>query len=46
MIWIPNQLVGAEVGGNITLECLSEAYPTSVNFWTKENGDIIANGEY
>ena len=45
MIWIQNQLVGVELGQQIILECLSEAYPKSINYWTKENGVIIANGE-
>lgn len=44
MIWIPNQLVGAMVGEQITLECHSEAYPKSINYWTRENGNIISQG--
>jgi len=44
MIWIQNQLVGAHEGQQMTLECLSEAYPKSINYWTREKGDIIAQG--
>uniref|UniRef100_A0A8D8Y4J3 Opioid-binding protein/cell adhesion molecule homolog n=1 Tax=Cacopsylla melanoneura TaxID=428564 RepID=A0A8D8Y4J3_9HEMI len=44
MIWIQNQLVGAMEGEQMTLECHSEAYPKSINYWTKENGEIIAQG--
>ncbi|XP_037958472.1 neurotrimin [Teleopsis dalmanni] len=44
MIWIQNQLVGAAIGQNITLECQSEAYPKSINYWTK-NDTIIVPGE-
>ncbi|KAI5749660.1 hypothetical protein M8J76_009063 [Diaphorina citri] len=44
MIWIQNQLVGAMEGDQMTLECHSEAYPKSINYWTKENGEIIAQG--
>ncbi|XP_021923940.1 opioid-binding protein/cell adhesion molecule homolog isoform X3 [Zootermopsis nevadensis] len=44
MIWIQNQLVGAYEGQRITLECHSEAYPKSINYWTKEKGEIIAQG--
>ncbi|XP_055387123.1 neurotrimin-like [Condylostylus longicornis] len=44
MIWIQNQLVGAAVGQTITLECQSEAYPKSINYWMK-NDTIIVPGE-
>lgn len=45
MIWIQNQLVGAHEGQQMTLECHSEAYPKSINYWTREKGDIIAQGD-
>ncbi|KAK9881851.1 hypothetical protein WA026_018042 [Henosepilachna vigintioctopunctata] len=41
MIWIQNQLVGAMEGQQITLECYSEAYPKSINYWTKEGNMIV-----
>lgn len=44
MIWIQNQLVGAMEGQQITLECHSEAYPKSINYWTKDDGNIISQG--
>lgn len=44
MIWIQNQLVGAALSQNITLECQSEAYPKSINYWMK-NDTIIVPGE-
>ncbi|KAL1115648.1 hypothetical protein AAG570_005938 [Ranatra chinensis] len=44
MIWIQNQLVGAMEGEEMTLECNSEAYPKSINYWTREKGDIIVHG--
>lgn len=44
MISIQNQLVGALEGTKVTLECLSEAYPRSINYWTKENGEIVPQG--
>ena len=40
-----NQLVGAYEGQQIKLECHSEAYPKSINYWTKEKGDIVPQGE-
>ncbi|GLH14851.1 Lachesin, partial [Gryllus bimaculatus] len=45
MIWIQNQLVGAYEGQRMTLECNSEAYPRSINYWTREKGEIIAQGK-
>ncbi|XP_048513938.1 neurotrimin-like isoform X2 [Athalia rosae] len=45
MISVPNQLVGARQGQQMTLECTSEAYPKSINYWTKEKGEIITKGE-
>ncbi|XP_050522460.1 neurotrimin-like [Daktulosphaira vitifoliae] len=45
MIWIKNQLIGAVIGQSLMLECLSEAHPKSINYWTREAGEIIAHGE-
>ncbi|KAK2585131.1 hypothetical protein KPH14_008638 [Odynerus spinipes] len=45
MISIQNQLVGAQEGQQITLDCYSVAFPKSINYWTRENNDIIPNGE-
>jgi hypothetical protein len=45
MIWIQNQLVGAQEGQQMTLECHSEAYPKSINYWTRGQGEIIAQGK-
>lgn len=36
MIWVPNQLIGATVGDEIALECDTEAFPLSLNYWTRE----------
>ncbi|XP_015113254.1 opioid-binding protein/cell adhesion molecule homolog [Diachasma alloeum] len=44
-IMIQNQLVGAEEGSQTTLECRFEAFPKSINYWMRENNDIISNGE-
>ncbi|XP_063912146.1 lachesin-like [Zophobas morio] len=40
-VWIRYQLVGAYDDQQITLECHSEAYPKSINYWTRDKGDII-----
>ncbi|KAH8376669.1 hypothetical protein KR093_000736, partial [Drosophila rubida] len=41
MLSIPNQLEGAYVGQDVMLECHTEAYPASINYWTTERGDMI-----
>uniref|UniRef100_A0A6P7FC37 Neuronal cell adhesion molecule-like n=1 Tax=Diabrotica virgifera virgifera TaxID=50390 RepID=A0A6P7FC37_DIAVI len=45
MLSIPNQLEGAYVGQDVTLECRTEAFPTSINYWTTERGDMIISGD-
>lgn len=41
-IWTQYQLVGACDGQRITLQCNSEAFPTSINYWTGIEGQIIS----
>jgi hypothetical protein len=45
MVWIQNQLVGSAIGQRIVLECQSEAYPKSINYWMK-NETIITLGNF
>lgn len=44
MVMIQNQLVGSAIGQKITLECQSEAYPKSINYWMK-NESILTQGK-
>lgn len=44
MLSIPNQLEGAYLGQDVMLECHTEAYPASINYWTTERGDMIISG--
>lgn len=44
MLSIPNQLEGAYAGQDVLLECHTEAYPASINYWTTERGDMIISG--
>lgn len=44
MLSIPNQLEAAYIGQDVTLECHTEAYPISINYWTTEHGDMIVSG--
>ncbi|XP_055682656.1 protein CEPU-1-like [Lutzomyia longipalpis] len=41
MLWIPHQLIGVPSGANVTLECFTEAHPTSLNYWTLGEGQMI-----
>lgn len=45
MISVQNQLVGASIGQTVMLDCHSEAYPKSINYWMFKNA-IIAKGEF
>ncbi len=45
MIWVPNQLIGASIGEEVTLECSTEAFPLSLNYWTKEDTFMIVNSD-
>lgn len=39
MVQVPNQLVGAPIGTNVTLVCHVEASPKAINYWTRESGN-------
>ncbi|XP_018018946.1 hemicentin-1 isoform X2 [Hyalella azteca] len=45
LVRIPNQLVGAPRGTDVTLECEVEASPKSINYWTKldQHGPVIVD---
>ncbi|XP_048505195.1 lachesin isoform X2 [Athalia rosae] len=45
MLSIPNQLEAAYMGQDVTLECHTESFPASINYWTTERGDMIVSGE-
>ncbi|KAJ8680148.1 hypothetical protein QAD02_015935 [Eretmocerus hayati] len=47
LIEVPNQLVGAPMRTDVTLSCKVEASPKPINYWTRENGEmIISNDKY
>lgn len=48
MIWIPNQLVGAALDADVTLDCNLESHPKSVTYWTRDGGGvmILSNTKY
>lgn len=41
VIHVPNQLVGAPLGTDVTLECNVEAYPRSINYWMRDTGKFL-----
>lgn len=43
--WVPNQLVGGYLGGEVILECNTEAFPKSINYWSTAEGDMISSGD-
>ncbi|XP_031837838.1 neurotrimin [Nomia melanderi] len=45
MIEVEHQLVGALEGQELTLKCNSEAYPKSINYWTRDKDAIVLQGE-
>ncbi|GLV46036.1 Dpr-interacting protein beta [Carabus blaptoides fortunei] len=47
LIQVPNQLVGAPTGTDVTLQCHVEASPKAINYWTRDTGEmIISNDKY
>ncbi|XP_058442842.1 lachesin isoform X2 [Malaya genurostris] len=47
LIQVPNQLVGAPLGTDVTVICNVEASPKAINYWQRENGEmIISNDRY
>lgn len=46
MLSIPNQLEAAYIGQDVILECHTESYPSSINYWTTDRGDMIISGRH
>lgn len=47
MIWIPEQLIGAVLGSDVSLSCTTEAHPVSINYWTKDDEEaLLASDKY
>lgn len=44
MAWVPQQLEGAYIGQELSIECRTEAFPKSINYWTGPGGDMIVAG--
>ncbi|KAF3422694.1 hypothetical protein E2986_12592, partial [Frieseomelitta varia] len=46
MIFVPNQLVGAPPGTNVTIDCHTEAYPRAMSYWFLGDEMILSNEKY
>lgn len=42
MVWVPQQLVGAALASTVTIECLLEAHPAALHYWTRPDGQVSA----
>ncbi|CAB3383354.1 Hypothetical predicted protein [Cloeon dipterum] len=45
VIKVPNQLLGAPLGTDVHLECFIEAFPNTINYWSKNRGEMILHGK-
>lgn len=45
VIQVPNQLVGAPTGTDVTLECYVEASPRSINYWVRDSGEMVISSD-
>ncbi|CAH2050269.1 unnamed protein product, partial [Iphiclides podalirius] len=47
VIQVPNQLLGAPLGTDVTLECYVESSPKSINYWIRDSNEmVISSGKY
>jgi hypothetical protein len=44
VVKVPNQLLGAPFGTNVSLECHVEAFPNTINYWVKNRGEMLLDG--
>ncbi|XP_068217837.1 uncharacterized protein [Palaemon carinicauda] len=45
VVKVDNQLIGAPLGTAVTVECKVEAFPKAVNYWERENGEMMLNNK-
>nr|XP_022903955.1 lachesin-like isoform X1 [Onthophagus taurus] len=43
-IRVPNQLLGTPLNTDVQLECYVEAYPNTINYWIRNRGEMLLNG--
>ncbi|XP_035221860.1 lachesin-like [Stegodyphus dumicola] len=45
VLWIPNQQVNVTLGSDVTLDCHTEAYPASINYWGRQANEMIISND-
>ncbi|XP_066602740.1 lachesin-like [Prorops nasuta] len=43
---VPNELLGSPLDTNVTLVCFIEAYPKTINLWSRKGQVIMSGGRY
>ncbi|CRK87173.1 CLUMA_CG000981, isoform A [Clunio marinus] len=46
MIWVPNQLVGAPSGTDVTIDCHTEAHPRAIIYWVYNQVMVLPSKKY
>uniref|UniRef100_A0A336LSY5 CSON003513 protein n=1 Tax=Culicoides sonorensis TaxID=179676 RepID=A0A336LSY5_CULSO len=46
MIWVPNQLVGAPAGTDVTIDCHTEAHPRAIIYWVYNTVMVLPSKKY
>lgn len=46
MIWVPNQLVGAPAGTDVTIDCHTEAHPKAIIYWVYNSVMVLPSKKY
>uniref|UniRef100_A0A1B0CCX4 Putative lachesin n=1 Tax=Lutzomyia longipalpis TaxID=7200 RepID=A0A1B0CCX4_LUTLO len=46
MIWVPNQLVGAPAGTDVTIDCHTEAHPRAIIYWVYNSVMVLPSKKY
>ena len=47
MFWIPSQREAVYLGqASVTVECHSEAFPKSINYWVNSKGAMLQSSEW
>ncbi|XP_055611875.1 lachesin [Uranotaenia lowii] len=46
MIWVPNQLVGAPLSTDVTIECHTEAHPRAIIYWVYNSVMVLPSKKY
>ncbi|XP_063236715.1 lachesin-like isoform X2 [Bacillus rossius redtenbacheri] len=45
-VWVPNQLVGAPAGTDVSVDCHTEAYPRAISYWVRDGVMLLPSRKY